>query len=69
MELFIFGLDRPEEIFVSRENPAEACEWKWVRCNAREEVEVLGWKYNYTGKPGFALLPCSMRSSRYFAIP
>ena len=39
MELFIFGLNEPEKICGSRDDPADVCEWKGVKCNADGEVE------------------------------
>ena len=36
MELFIFGMDRVEDILASPDDPREVCMWKGVTCNADE---------------------------------
>ena len=43
MELFIFGLNEPEEICRSRDDPADVCEWEGVNCNADGEVAEFEW--------------------------
>ncbi|KNH05998.1 hypothetical protein XU18_3072 [Perkinsela sp. CCAP 1560/4] len=65
MELFIFGLNEPEEICGSRDDPADVCEWEGVKCNVDGEVERFLWiskKEDGTGTLGFEFLPCSMKS-------
>ncbi|KNH04551.1 hypothetical protein XU18_4235 [Perkinsela sp. CCAP 1560/4] len=67
MELFIFGLNEPEKICCSREDPADACEWKGVKCNGDGEVEEFDWICkNEHGTLGFEFLPCSMKTLRMF---
>ena len=69
MELFIFGLNKPEEVCGSRDDPDDVCEWKGVKCNAGGEVEEFHWickTENGTGTPGFEFLPCSMKTLRIF---
>ena len=46
MELFLFGLNEPEKMCGSRDNPADVCEWEGVTCNADGEVEEFEWVVN-----------------------
>ncbi|KNH08854.1 hypothetical protein XU18_0756, partial [Perkinsela sp. CCAP 1560/4] len=65
MELFIFGLNEPEKICGSRDDPDDLCKWEGVTCNADGEVEKFEWTDKYedgTGTLGFEFLPCSMKS-------
>ena len=63
MELFIFGLAKPEKICCSRDDPADVCAWKGVKCNANGEVEVFKWNNKQqAGTLGCKFLPCSMKS-------
>ena len=65
MELFLFGLNEPEEICRSRDDPADVCEWEGVNCNADGEVEEFQWvskKQDGTGTLSFEFLPCSIKS-------
>ena len=69
MELFIFGLNAPEKICGSRDDPDDVCEWKGVECNADGEVEEFDWvrkQQNGTGTLGFAFFPWSMKTVRMF---
>ena len=69
MELFIFGLNQPEKICGSREDPDDLCEWEGVKCNADGEVEEFHWNFkqdNGTGTIGFEFLPWSMKTLRMF---
>ena len=69
MELFIFGLNKPEKICGNWDDPADVCEWKGVKCNGDGEVEEFHWIYktkNGTGTLGFEFLPCSMKTLRIF---
>ena len=64
MELFIFGLNEPEKICGSRDDPDDLCKWEGVTCNADGEVEKFLWinkKEDGTGTLGFEFLPCSMK--------
>ena len=70
MELFIFGLNQPEKICGSREDPDDVCEWTEVKCNAGGEVEEFRWickNEDGTGTIGFEFLPCSMKTVRMYA--
>ena len=68
MELFIFGLKKPEKICGSRDNPADVCEWEGVTCNADGEVEEFEWvRKQQHGTVGFEFLPCSMKTVRMYA--
>ena len=65
MELFIFGLAKPEKICRNREDPADVCEWKGVKCNGDGEVEEFKWGCKHQhgiGTVDFEFLPCSMKS-------
>ena len=65
MELFIFGLNDPEKICGSRDDPADVCEWEGVKCNVDGEVEKFYWigeREHGTGTLGLEFLPCSMKS-------
>ena len=65
MELFIFGLNDPEKICGSRDDPADVCEWEGVKCNVDGEVEKFYWigeRGHGTGTLGLEFLPCSMKS-------
>ena len=67
MELFIFGLNEPDKICGSRDNPDDVCYWKAVICNADGEVEHFWWANrdeDGTATVGFELLPCSMKTLR-----
>ena len=82
MELFIFGLNEPEKICGSREDPDDVCEWtgvkcyaddvcEWegVTCNADGEVEEFHWmckNENGTGTLGFEFLPWSIKYMQMF---
>ena len=68
MELFIFGLKKPEKICGSRDNLADVCEWEGVNCNADGEVEEFEWvRKQQHGTVGFEFLPCSMKTVRMYA--
>ena len=70
MELFIFGLNEPEKICGSRDDPADVCGWEGVTCNADREVEEFVWKHYFedgTGTIGFEFLPWSMKIVRMYA--
>ena len=63
MELFIFGLDKVEDICGSRDDPREVCTWEGVECNSNGEVE--GFECSFYGPDGtgtidFKFLPCSL---------
>ena len=65
MELFLFGLAKPEKICRHRDDAADVCEWKGVKCNADGEVERFLWiskKEDGTGTLGFEFLPWSMKT-------
>ena len=65
MELFLFGLAKPEKICRHRDDPADVCEWKKVKCNGDGEVEEFRWVFkqeNGTGTVGFEFLPCSIKT-------
>ncbi|KNH05783.1 hypothetical protein XU18_3228 [Perkinsela sp. CCAP 1560/4] len=63
MELFIFGLDKAEKIYGSRDAPGEVCEWNGVTCNAGREVVKFRWaEKSGTGTLGFEFLPDSMEN-------
>ena len=67
MELFIFGLNKPEKICGSQEDPDDVCEWKKVKCNGDGEVEEFRWVFkqeNGTGTVGFEFLPWSIKIVR-----
>ena len=67
MELFIFGLNEPEKICGSLDDPDDVCEWEGVTCNADGEVEEFVWKHYFedgTGTIGFEFLPWSMKIVR-----
>ncbi|KNH05842.1 leucine-rich repeat, partial [Perkinsela sp. CCAP 1560/4] len=69
MELFIFGLNKPEKICGSRADPADVCEWEGITCNDDGEVEEFEWickNRHGTGIVGFESLPCSMKTLRMF---
>ena len=64
MELFIFGVNEPEKICGSREDPDDVCEWAGVECNADGEVEEFHWVFQQeagTDTLGFEFLPWSMK--------
>ena len=65
MELFIFGLNEPEKICGSRDDPVNVCEWEGITCNDDGEVERFLWvskKEDGTGTLGFEFLPWSMKA-------
>ena len=65
MELFIFGLNRPETICGSLEDPANVCEWNGVSCNAEGEVEQFEWWYKQqsgTGTLELQFLPRTLKN-------
>ncbi|KNH08779.1 hypothetical protein XU18_0773 [Perkinsela sp. CCAP 1560/4] len=65
MELFIFGLNKSENICRNRDDPANVCGWEGVKCNADGEVEKFEWTHkdeNETGTLGFEFLPWSMKT-------
>ena len=67
MELLIFGLNEPEKICGSRDDPDDLCKWEGVTCNADREVEEFVWKHYFedgTGTIGFEFLPWSMKIVR-----
>ena len=69
MDFFIFGLNEPEKICDSRDDPGDVCEWTGVICNGDGEVEEFQWickNEDGTGTLGFEFLPCSMKSLRMF---
>ena len=66
MELFIFGLNEPEKICGSQEDPDDVCEWKGVKCNADKEVENFRWlmkRQEGTGTLSLAFLPYTMKKA------
>ena len=67
MELFIFGLNKPEKICGSRADPADVCEWEGITCNDDGEVEKFHWGLKQeAGTIGFEFLPWSMKTLRMF---
>ena len=69
MELFIFGLNKPEKICGSRDDPNDVCEWEGITCNDDGEVKRFLWvskQQNGTGTLGFEFLPCSMKAVSMF---
>ncbi|KNH07674.1 hypothetical protein XU18_1675 [Perkinsela sp. CCAP 1560/4] len=66
MELLIFGLNEPEKICGSQEDPDDVCEWKGVKCNADKEVENFRWlmkRQEGTGTLSLAFLPYTMKKA------
>ncbi|KNH04552.1 hypothetical protein XU18_4236 [Perkinsela sp. CCAP 1560/4] len=64
MELFIFGLNEPEEVCGNRDDPDDVCEWKGITCNADRDIEKFLWiikNDDGTGTLGFEFLPWSMK--------
>ncbi|KNH07510.1 hypothetical protein XU18_2042 [Perkinsela sp. CCAP 1560/4] len=64
MELFIFGLDRVDDICGSRENPRELRQWQGLAFNADGEVVsfYLGLDVElYTGTTALQFLPSSVK--------
>ncbi|KNH05853.1 hypothetical protein XU18_3193 [Perkinsela sp. CCAP 1560/4] len=49
MELFIFGLDKVDDICGSRENPTDVCSWKGIKCNKDGDVEAFKWSFGANG--------------------
>ena len=67
MELFIFGLNKPEKICGNRDDLADVCEWKGVKCNGDGKVEVFHWVYEQeAGTLSFEFLPWSMKTVNMF---
>ncbi|KNH00532.1 leucine-rich repeat (LRR) protein [Perkinsela sp. CCAP 1560/4] len=67
MELFIFGLNEPEKICGSRDDPDDICKWEGVTCNAKAEVEKFEWTNKHedgTGTLVLEFLPWSMKLFR-----
>ena len=66
MELFIFGLNKPENICGSLDDPDDVCEWTGVKCNADKEVENFRWlmkRQEGTGTLSLAFLPYTMKKA------
>ena len=69
MEIFIFGLNEPEKICSSRDDPDDVCEWQGVECNADGEVAMFEWtdkNEDGAGTLGFEFLPWSMKYVRVY---